>query len=174
MLRGSVAKPVAFRSAANRTDERAMNARVASEARAGSSFALAYAAWVIAVVGTLMSLFFGEVMQLPPCALCWYQRICLFPLTATLAAGIVLRDDHLLAYNLPLALAGLGFASYHNLIYYGVIPETLAPCTEGVSCSARQIEWLGFVGIPLLALLGFLAIVASLIAHQGLQKKARG
>jgi len=149
-----------------------MNANVGSGERGGSSFAFAYAAWVIAAVGTLMSVFFGEVMQLPPCTLCWYQRICLFPLTAILAAGIVLRDEHLLAYALPLVLAGLGFSLYHNLLYYGVIPERLAPCTEGVSCSTRQIEWLGFIGIPLMALLGFLTILASLIAHQRIQKKA--
>ena len=39
----------------------------------------------------LGSLFFGEVMKLPPCTLCWYQRICLFPLVVILATALLQR-----------------------------------------------------------------------------------
>lgn len=131
-----------------------------------ANFTFAYLAFTLALAATLGSLFFGEVMKLPPCTLCWYQRICLFPLTVILAVGIVQRDRRLAAYALPLVLIGVGIAIYHNLLYFGFIPETLSPCTEGVSCSSRQIEWLGFITIPLLALFGFLSILASLIAHQ--------
>src|SRR5687767_4932992 len=70
--------------------------------KADESYVFAYAAWVTAMVATLASLFFGEVMKLPPCTLCWYQRICLFPLTLLIAAGIVLRDKNLAYYTLPL------------------------------------------------------------------------
>ena len=146
---------------------------VLPSARTVESFVFAYVAWLIALVATLMSLFFGEVMKLPPCTLCWYQRICLFPLPILIAVGIVLRDDKLVAYSLPLVLAGLGFSVYHNLLYYGVIPETLSPCVEGVSCSSRQIEWLGFITIPLMALFAFLSILISLAAHQRRQQRIR-
>ncbi len=145
----------------------------ADSARPTGSYAFAYAAWVIALLATLASLFFGEVMKLPPCTLCWYQRICLFPLTVLIAVGIVLRDDNFPTYALPLAGAGLGFSVYHNLLYYGVIPETLSPCTQGVSCSSRQIEWLGFLTIPLMALLAFLSILVSLVAHRRVQRRVR-
>ena len=46
---------------------------------------LLFGAWGIAAVATAGSLFFSEVMGLPPCILCWYQRICLFPLVVILA-----------------------------------------------------------------------------------------
>jgi disulfide bond formation protein DsbB len=128
-------------------------------------FTYAYAAFTIALVAALGSLFFGEVMKLPPCTLCWYQRICLFPLATILAVGILLRDRRVAAYCMPLVLAGLGISIYHNLLYFGVIPETLSPCTEGVSCSTRQIELLGFITIPLLALAAFSAILVSLVVH---------
>ena len=36
---------------------------------------LYYIAWFQAAVATAGSLFFSEVMDLPPCVLCWYQRI---------------------------------------------------------------------------------------------------
>ena len=135
-----------------------------------NTFSFLHLAWLIALVSMLMSLFLGEVMKLPPCTLCWYQRICLFPLTVVISVGIVLRDERVVAYAMPLVLAGLGFSIYHNLLYYGVIPESLSPCTEGVSCRTRQIEWLGFVTIPLMALFAFASILGSVGAHRSVQR----
>lgn len=54
--------------------------------------ALPYLAWVIALVATVGSLFFSEVMNLPPCVLCWYQRIAMYPLVFVIGTGITLRD----------------------------------------------------------------------------------
>jgi disulfide bond formation protein DsbB len=129
-------------------------------------FGLVYLAWVIALGGTLGSLFFSEVMKLPPCVLCWYQRICLYPLVLMLPVGVFLRDARVAIYTLPLVIVGLGIAVYHNLLYYGVIAEALSPCTAGVPCTSRQINWFGFVGIPLLGLLTFASLLLLLILHQ--------
>src|SRR3712207_5030944 len=82
----------------------------------GREFPL-YAAWVVALLATVGSLFFSEVMGLPPCALCWYQRIAMYPLVPVIATGILARDARVRAYALPLCLAGLGLAVYHNLLY---------------------------------------------------------
>jgi disulfide bond formation protein DsbB len=123
---------------------------------------LLYFAWSLALASTLGSLFFSEVMMLPPCTLCWYQRICMYPLVAVLAVGILRADRGIGAYGLPLSLGGLGIAVYHNLLYYHLIPESLAPCTEGLSCTSRQIEWLGFITIPLLSLAAFILISVAL------------
>ena len=124
---------------------------------------LAYAAWVVALVGVVGSLFFSEVMDLPPCMLCWYQRIALYPLVTVIGAGIILRDRRMKYYALPLAIIGLVIAAYHNLLYYGIIPETIAPCTQGVSCTTAQIEWLGFITIPLMALASFAFVILCLL-----------
>lgn len=146
---------------------------IASAPRDTGSYAFAYLSWMAALGATLGSLFFSEVMKLPPCSLCWYQRICLFPLSVILAVGIVLRDRRLVYYAMPLALVGLGLAVYHNLLYYDVIPEALSPCTEGVPCSARQIEIFGFLTIPAMALGAFVVIIAALVAHQRALRRAR-
>jgi disulfide bond formation protein DsbB len=127
---------------------------------------LAYAAWVIALLATVGSLFFSEVMGLPPCLLCWYQRIAMYPLVLIIATGIVMRDARMRAYALPLCLLGLGVAVYHNLLYYGFIPETLTPCSEGASCTERQIEWFGFVTIPLMGLASFVALALCLFFYR--------
>src|SRR4028118_610886 len=116
---------------------------------------LAYAAWMIALLATVGSLFFCEAMNLPPGALCWYQRIATYPLVLVIGVGIVLRDRRMKYYALPLSLGGLAIAVYHNLLYYGIIPETAAPCTQGVSCTETPIEWFGFITIPLMSLAAF-------------------
>ena len=133
---------------------------------AAPDFTFAYVAWTIALSSMLGSLFFGEVIKLPPCTLCWYQRICLFPLAVVLAVGIVRRDPGLVVYSLPFVVAGLGFAVYHNLLYWGVIPERLSPCTAALSCTTKQIEWLGFITIPLMSLAAFASILIALLVHR--------
>jgi disulfide bond formation protein DsbB len=127
---------------------------------------LPYAAWVLALMGMAGSLFFSEVMQLPPCVLCWYQRIAMYPLVVIIAIGIVTRDASMKMYALPLSVIGLGIAIYHNLLYYGFIPEIITPCTEGVPCDAVQLEWLGFITIPLMGLLGFATITTCLAFYR--------
>jgi disulfide bond formation protein DsbB len=128
--------------------------------------ALPYIAWLIALLSVVGSLFFSEVMQLPPCVLCWYQRIAMYPLVLVIGTGIIQRDIRMKLYALPLALAGLVVAVYHNLIYYGFIPESITPCTEGVPCNAVQIELLGFITIPLMGLGAFAAIVLCLVFYR--------
>lgn len=122
-------------------------------------------AWSIALIGTVGSLFLSEVMQYPPCALCWYQRIALYPLVFVIGTGLVLNDRRVTAYALPLAILGLGVSVYHNLLYYGFVAEELAPCTEGIPCNAIQLELLGFVTIPLMSLASFLAVTVFLIIY---------
>ncbi len=128
--------------------------------------ALAYIAWIIALVGMVGSLFFSEVMQLPPCVLCWYQRIAMYPLVLIIGIGVIMRDSRMKFYAIPLAACGLVISIYHNLLYYGLIPESITPCVEGISCTSKQIEWLGFITIPLLALTGFASILLCLLFHK--------
>lgn len=117
-----------------------------------------FAVWIVSVVATMGSLFFSEVMGLPPCVLCWYQRICMYPIALVATVGLVTRDAGVSRYLAPLAVTGFVIAVYHNLLYYHIIPDSITPCSTGVSCTDRQIEWLGFITIPLLSLGAFVMI----------------
>lgn len=119
-------------------------------------------AWFQALVAMLGSLFFSLVMQLPPCDLCWYQRIALYPLVLILGLGIMRKDRTSILYAWPLAAIGWCIALYHNLLYYKILPEAMAPCKAGISCTTRYIEWFGFLTIPLLSLIAFSVILACL------------
>ena len=119
--------------------------------------------WLVSSISTMASLFFSYVMGFAPCVLCWYQRICLFPLVIILAVGLFPLDKSVVKFALPLAIAGWLTAFYHNLLYSGVIPETIQPCSQGVSCTEKYIELFGFLTIPMLSLLSFSTIITLLI-----------
>jgi disulfide bond formation protein DsbB len=137
---------------------------MAVESEKGAIFP--YAAWFVALVATAGSLFFSEVMDLPPCILCWYQRIAMYPLVVIIAVGIATRDMRWKFYALPLSLIGLAISIYHNLLYYNLIPESITPCKEGLSCTTVQIEWLGFITIPLMALTAFILVSLLTISYR--------
>jgi disulfide bond formation protein DsbB len=125
---------------------------------------LLFVAWLVAAVATAGSLFFSGALELAPCVLCWYQRICLFPLVVVLARALFPLDRGVVRYALPLAGLGWLVAAYHNLLVWGVVPESLEPCGSGVSCSEQSLVLFGFVSIPLLALVGFTAVAGLLLA----------
>lgn len=125
---------------------------------------LVFASWLIAAIATLGALFFGEVMKVPTCALCWYQRIFMFPLVLILPVGLFPFDPRIVRYAIPLSLGGWAVALFHVLVVAGYIPENVQPCTQGVPCSETYIQWFGFVTIPLLALVAFSLIIALLAA----------
>lgn len=122
-----------------------------------------FAAWIIAVVSTLGSLFLGEVMGVAPCNLCWYQRIFMFPIAIILGFACLDSDDKAWRHILPLAVIGWTFAAFHSLLYAGLIPEPLEPCGSGPSCIDPELELLGLLPIPWLALLAFSSIIFCLL-----------
>ena len=125
---------------------------------------LLFAAWSIVTLSTAGSLFFSYVMEFAPCVLCWYQRICLFPLVVILALGLFPFDRGAAKYGLPLAILGWIVAAYHNLVYAGIVPENLQPCAKGVSCTEEYIELFGVLSIPMMSLLAFTTVVGILFA----------
>ena len=129
-----------------------------------TNWALLFLCWLLVSVSTTISVFFSYVLEFEPCVLCWYQRICLFPLIFILAAGLFPAfDRNVVKYALPLATVGALTALYHTLLYAGIIPESIQPCSQGVSCTEKYIELFGFVSIPMLSLFAFIAIIILLI-----------
>jgi disulfide bond formation protein DsbB len=96
--------------------------------------------------------------------LCWYQRIAMFPLALILPMGLFPFDPRVVRYAAPLVAAGWAISASQVLLVWGAIPEAMRPCTKGVPCSEVQVEWLGFVNIPLLSFLAFTTMAALLVA----------
>jgi disulfide bond formation protein DsbB len=125
-------------------------------------YRIIFAGWVIATIATLGSLFFSNVMGFVPCSLCWFQRIFMYPLVFIFLVGLLKSDKNVFNHALPFVIIGWSIALYHNLIQLNVIPESASPCVQGVPCSAKYINWLGFITIPLMSFIAF-SILAILI-----------
>lgn len=110
--------------------------------------------FIVASIGAWGSLLFSEIMKFPPCELCWYQRIFLYPIVLITLTGLFIRSKDTHKFALPCTLMGFVISIYHNLIYYKFIP-VIIPCSEGVSCTTQQLNFLGFITIPLLSMTGF-------------------
>lgn len=124
-----------------------------------------------AIIAPLGSLYFSEVLHFPPCILCWYQRICMYPLIVILLVGILRNDKKVYLYVLPLSIIGLGISIYHNLLYYKIVPEAIVPCQAGISCTTKFIEYFGFITIPLLSFIAFSIITLCMIIYMRLTKE---
>ena len=127
------------------------------------NWAILFGCWLLVTGATLGSFFFSEIMELPPCNLCWYQRIFMFPLPIVLFMGLFPFDPKVVRYGLPLAIGGWLVAAYHMLLHVGIIPESVSPCSQGVSCKTDYLDLFGFVSIPLLSFTAFSATVALLV-----------
>jgi disulfide bond formation protein DsbB len=130
---------------------------------ANTNWTLLFFCWLVVSVSITASVFFSYVMDFAPCVLCWYQRICLFPLLLILAVGLFPLDRGVVKYAIPLAITGWLTAFYHTLLYSGIIPERIQPCGQGVSCTEEYIKLFGFLTIPMLSLLSFTTIIALLL-----------
>ncbi len=124
-----------------------------------------YGAFAVALAAMLGSLYFSEIANFPPCVLCWYQRIALYPLVVIFGFAIYKKSKEILLPAFVLVGIAWVIGLYHNLLYYKILPEAAAPCLAGVSCTTKYIEWFGFVTIPLLAFVGSTMILVALIIH---------
>jgi disulfide bond formation protein DsbB len=118
-------------------------------------------AWLVAATATAGSLYFSEVANLPPCRLCWFQRICMYPMSVILLIGALRRDRSVIWYSLPLAAVGVVISTYHYLIeWYPSLEAT--ECDPITPCTVVWFRRFGFVSLPFMAGCGFLAIIALL------------
>jgi hypothetical protein len=118
-------------------------------------------ATVVAGVATVGSLYLSERLGLVPCALCWYQRIAMYPLAVIVAVGALRRDWAVRPYALTLAVIGPLISVYHYLEER--FPSLDAGvCDLTVPCSLVYVWRFHYISIPLMALSAF-ALVATIL-----------
>lgn len=118
-----------------------------------------YFSWLIALIATLLSLYLSILEALPVCELCWYQRICMYPLAIILGIAAY-RDDRMIAlYTLPLAILGLLLSLYQYLEQMIPSFSWVHLCGAGTDCSKIHLQWFGFVTLPFLGLVANVIII---------------
>lgn len=130
--------------------------------RAGDAPNALLVAGLIGVGMMLGSLYLSEIADFPPCRLCWYQRIAAYPLGPILLLAWFRRDQGIRPYGLLLSITGGLISIYHVLVERFPQLETGA-CEVDNPCTLRWVERFGFVTIPTMALIGFVAITSALL-----------
>ena len=116
-----------------------------------------YLAWVVALVAVLGSLYYGEILRVEPCRLCWYQRVGMFPLALLLGVATFKNDPKIALYCLPLICFGGLFAGYHSLMQIFPSLHLASLCGEATPCILAGLtpffSFFAFVAIGILILL---------------------
>lgn len=114
--------------------------------------------FLVASISTALSLFYSEILHLPPCSMCWYQRIFIFPQVFLLGMAYVKKDKKIADYSILLSLVGTFFAIYHILLQNNISLYT--PCSVGalVSCSEKLFTSYGYITIPVMSLTSFVLL----------------
>jgi disulfide bond formation protein DsbB len=106
---------------------------------------------VIFIGGAVGSLIYEHIFLYPPCILCWYQRLAIFPIAFLAVTGNIKNNIVLRKQILMLAIYGFAVSLFHN--YLDIFqPAGLDVCgTDGISCSARYVYEFGYITIPMMS-----------------------
>ncbi|MBS2968051.1 disulfide bond formation protein B [Metabacillus sp. KIGAM252] len=130
-------------------------------------------AWIASFASTLGSLYFSEIVGFVPCDLCWYQRILMYPQVIILGIAIAKKDYSIALYSLILSSIGALISIYHySLQKIPFLADHAGSCGR-IPCTGEYINWLGFITIPFLALIGFTMIIISSIMILKIRKAGR-
>lgn len=116
---------------------------------------------LLAIIGSLV---FSDYYMVPPCKLCWIQRIFIYPQALILGIAAFKKDVLAWTYSLWLTILGGLVALYQVNEQFGIseiIPE--ADCATGPDAACSQIHMLefGYISFPVvsLSLFAFLIIL---------------
>jgi disulfide bond formation protein DsbB len=127
---------------------------------------------VVALVTTAGSLYYSLGAHFTPCELCWYQRICVYPLSVVLLLAAWRRDLGIWRYGLPPALVGIVIAAYHSQLQ--AFPKQATFCAVNNPCTIRYVWQFGFVSLPLMDLAALTFITAMLLVARDHERRTNG
>jgi len=130
-------------------------------------------ATLVALVCTAGSLYLSEVAGFPPCKLCWYQRIAMYPLVIVLGLAAWRKDYSVGRYVVPLCGIGGVISVYHIMVERMPALEGGA-CDPTNPCSIIWVQHLGYMTIPTMALSGFALITTLCLTARAWQQTAGG
>ena len=123
-------------------------------------------ALAVAAVAMAGSLYFSEVAHFTPCRLCWYQRICMYPLVPMLGLAAWRGDRSVRPYAAVLAAIGALIAAYHVLLERYPTLET-SVCEPTTPCTVVWVRRFGYLTIPAMALSAFALILTLMAVARG-------
>lgn len=124
-------------------------------------------AFIVALISTLGSLFYSDILGYEPCKFCWFQRIFMYPQVILLGIALWKKDWTISYYSIILSVIG-GFLALNHYILQ-TTGSSILPCSAvgySVSCSKVFVMHLGYITIPFMAFVGFFLIIMSIVFYK--------
>ncbi|HLC69944.1 MAG TPA: disulfide bond formation protein B [Patescibacteria group bacterium] len=115
--------------------------------------------FLIVLGATLASLYYSEVVGYPPCNLCWYQRVFLYPQLILTGLALYHKDQNIFKYLLPLSVIGGIVAVYQYLLQLGLVSGAICGVSGG-SCTQVYISNFGYVTMVMMSFTAFLLLAS--------------
>jgi disulfide bond formation protein DsbB len=108
-----------------------------------------------------LNFYYNEVLGVPPCDLCWWQRIFLYPQVLLFGMAAWKRDSYMADYSIVLSVFGAGFALYHHLLQ--MFPNSIPCPATGVSCAQRFMFEFDYITYPMMSLSLFIFLIVLML-----------
>jgi disulfide bond formation protein DsbB len=114
---------------------------------------------LLVLSGTLLSLFYSNIIGYEPCELCWYQRIFLYPQLILFSLALIRKNKDLeTIYNsLIFSILGGVVAGYQYFLQLGILPNFCS--ANNISCEKIFFKNFGYITMPMMALTIFIFII---------------
>lgn len=117
-------------------------------------------AFLIAFSAVAGSQAFSGLADFQPCALCWWQRVFLYPQVIVLGLALWQRDHGVRKYAISLSLIGASIAAYQYLLTTLTPASALGICSAtGPSCLTNYFTSFGYITTPLMSFTSFVLII---------------
>lgn len=111
-----------------------------------------------AVVGSLV---YSDIVGFPPCDLCWWNRIFMYPQAIILALAMIRKDKTIIDYLVPLSVLGALVALYQSFIQWGFSFGIEGGCVAaGGECAKVYFTEYSYITIPFMSFTVFIYIIA--------------
>lgn len=107
----------------------------------------------VSLFGVFLTLFYSEYLGYAPCALCWFQRVILYPMVVLFGVAWLRKDYSVYRYVMSLSIIGIVISLYHQYLQMGY--SAFIPCAANavfVDCAKPSFVEFGFVTFPFMAL----------------------
>lgn len=121
-------------------------------------------ALLTAIIATLGSLAYSEILGYAPCKMCWYQRIFMYPQVILLGLALWRKEWNIYFYSIVFSTIGGILALNHYILQ--TTGSSILPCSAvgySVSCSKVFVMHFGYITIPFMALTAFALMILSTI-----------
>lgn len=127
--------------------------------------------FVTSLASLVFSLVYSNIMDFPPCELCWIQRICMYPQVLLSLMALIRKDLHMVYYLLPLSIIGLVVSFYHSLVQWGFGLGLLGCTAVGGECAKVYVLEYGYITIPFMAFSSFVYLLTISVIYYHSKKQ---